>query len=207
VPGAVDPDGLKVCQKKCDVKSFSIVRNQLVKIHIHNRINLYFIWHNVTFALQLNPPSTNADCVIKNYRFGKITLNTKVVQNDKKWTPDGPGNNPTWWDGARWLAASLFVPKNPIPKRPPVFNLVQPKWITPRDATFYDSPGGARNPLRLKDLPAAYTYTFKTEVEDKATGAVVASINNWTAQWTATLVGGNVNVVNVGSSTGTPTNP
>jgi hypothetical protein len=185
VPGGVDPEGLKACVSKCDVNSFLIVRNELVSVHIHNRVNYYWIWHNITFALELNAPSTKADCVIKNYRFGTISTKGKVQHTDPKWTNDGPGDDPTWWDGAAWRAAVLYVPIKPTPARPPVFTQVKPKWFTPQDATFYDSPGRTTRPLRLADLPVAYTYTFKTEVEDKATGAVVASINNWTAQWTA----------------------
>lgn len=103
----------------------------------------------VKFRLELAPGSSRNDCMIGQWKRGRMK-DDSGVETFPDWTPDGPDSSAWWWSGDKWSSAGFG------------------EWDKAGlVATFEDAPGfkDAKGALYMGDaLGGSGYFEFKTQV-------------------------------------------
>jgi hypothetical protein len=117
----------------------------------------------VSFDLELDSPSTKADCVIGQDKKGEVEAPGYAKDTFASWTTDGPVGHRSWWDGKDWHAGFGSW-----------------GWFS-ETASWSDEPGfyelaKANFPIYYGGVGRKGHFEFRTYVADKATGTTVRTL-------------------------------
>jgi RHS repeat-associated protein len=141
------------------------------------------IGNTVKFTLVLS-----ADCDKKCVKISQYTTNFRISWGAHGGTqpgrqPDGPDNNPVWWNGNVWANAGYGLSASGT--------ALKPTWENNQRAVFYDSPNftipSSRHQGSPSDsLPAIYDADFETIVTDSSNKEVAKIV--WSLKMEVTEV-------------------
>lgn len=117
----------------------------------------------VEFRLELEEGCTRADCLIGQYRKGRVEMSGRVSEEFLDWSGDSDVGKPHWWDGSNWYGGNGDW-----------------SWFGEK-ATFEDEPGfnnvdQAAFPLYWGGPVRAGYFEFRTYVKDKASGTTLKEL-------------------------------